>query len=112
MANICDNEITIFPKDAESTFTKKQRQKIKQYFNSERLYEVLSCIYIDFMDDDYIEAQGDSKWSVCSLSWSKFAQEMKVNVRIVGREDGIGFIQVVKCYADGTYTEEEIDLVL
>jgi len=111
MANLCDNQIAIYPKNGRKIST-KQREKILNYFNSERLHEVLYGISIDYEDEDFIEAQGDSKWNVRAEEWAQFAKEMGVNVRIIGTEFGVGFIQVVKCWVNGTYTEEEIDLAM
>lgn len=111
MANICDNQITIYPKNGQEIST-KQREKIINYFNSERLHDVLIEINIDYDGTNFMEAQGESKWNVHAKEWAQFAIEMGVNVRIIGTEFGVGFVQVVKCWANGTYTEEEIDLAM
>jgi len=113
MANICDNRVKIYPKETMDTFPEGLGKKIKKFFededNDERYNVLMDMYHVDTDDEYYIEIEGSSKWNVRAEEWSKLAQKWQVNILITGVEEEIGFVQVVRAYADGQLENEELD---
>lgn len=107
MANICNTELKI----SSEKLDEKKIEEIKQYIKDN--YAYCGEIYSDedFEVNDYMIIECGTKWNVLTDELVKIAKKFGVDIRAIGREDGIGFIQVVGVSEDGSvYKDEEIGL--
>lgn len=89
MANNCDTTLTIHREEEIDADTRKDITKAiedtVQYTGGSMSFE----------DDTLMEWSGDTRWNVPVDELQKIAKAHAVNIRAVGREDGVGFVQVV-----------------
>lgn len=107
MANICNTELRI----SSEQLSENKIKEIRNYIEDK--YAYCGEIYSDedYEIDDYMVVECGTKWNVMTDELIKMAKKFRISIRAVGREDGIGFIQVVGVSEDGSiYKDEEIEL--
>lgn len=108
MANICDTKLKITPKDGKN-FLKIEITEIEKYTKDN--YAYCNEIYTSDTDPEWIEINCGTKWNVITDELIKIAKKFDVNIRAIGIEEGVGFIQVVKINPIGDIIQDdEIEL--
>lgn len=107
MANTCYTTLSI--QKTDNTTGKKDMaemsEEIQKFINEEIAYCGES--YEDYTDEDLLEFSMDTKWNVPTEKIQELCKKFSVQVRAVGREDGMGFIQVVCVEDDGNVLQDD-----
>ena len=62
---------------------------------------------VTYHEDTDIEWEGDTKWNVPIEALAALCKRFNLKARAVGREDGVGFVQVVCIDESGTVTQDD-----
>lgn len=104
MANICDTRLKITKED-DKTFLIIECDEIKTYIEQNYAYD--REVYSYDHDFDWIEISCGTKWNVMTEELIKMAKRFNVNIRAIGEEPGVGFIQVVKIDPKGEIIQDD-----
>lgn len=103
MANCCDTSFTIISEKEEI-----QEEKLKQMQDwlSDNIAHCDNA-YIDYIDANLVEGNVCTRWNVPEDKLQEFCKLFKVKLRAIGREDGVGFVQVVCINDNGELVQNE-----
>jgi hypothetical protein len=88
MANLCDTSLSI-----QSDDEIKDADALRKEIEETVLYD--GELQFDHCDATLIECSLCTRWNVPTHELQAIAKKYAVNIRAVGREDGMGFVQVV-----------------
>lgn len=99
----------------EQEFTNEDMELVKEMLSDSVKYEDTACAYDDIYSFDNagyaLEFSLGTRWNVPIEALQELAKKIKCDIRAIGEEEGIGFIQVVKIASDGELiSNEEIEL--
>lgn len=104
MANICDVSISVMPNNNE--LTQEQSQAIEKEFEKHFKDE----FQITNEEVYYMEIETFMRWSITYKDnldvLVQLSEKHNLKIRAVGREDGVGFVQVV-CIDNGVIMQNE-----
>lgn len=116
MANICDTRLKItkpLVNDEldEKEFTNEELELVKEMLSDSDKYPDTACTYEDIYSFDNagyaLEFSLGTRWNVPIEALQNLAKTIKCDIRAIGEEDGMGFIQVVKIASDGELISDE-----
>lgn len=103
MANCCAAEIALM-RDGGNDFSDEEELAIQ-----DALIELDHCGNgaIAYRGENIIEWQGDTHWTIPEEELREIAKQFNVHIRAVGREAGLGFVQVVCIRENGRIIQSE-----
>lgn len=103
MANICDTTLSIQNPEGGKPFDDDRIKAITDDLTENW------CDDIDeaYSDDDLFEINARTRWNVCADELRPIAKRHGVRIRAVGREDGVGFVEVACIEANGKIVQHE-----
>ena len=107
MANCCDTSLSFQNEDTckSPTFTNDQQEALRKDIEAKIAYDGVPVL--DQAYDNYIECNICTKWNVPTDALRQIAKAHDVKIRAVGREDGVGFVQVVCIDANGEIVQDQ-----
>lgn len=101
MANCCIADVALY-RDTRA-FTKKDTAQIQA-----ALADIAHCGGdIAYRDDQVIEWQGDTRWALPQTELAAIAKRFGARIRAIGRDDSMGFIEVMKFAPNGDLISHE-----
>ena len=105
MANICDTTLCVLKRDNEADYKDTLHNDVLAWLKND--YEgMCDEVYDSYSDDEMSEYILGVRWAIQADDMLKLVKLFKVNVRAVGREDAIGFVQVI-CVEDDEITQDD-----
>jgi hypothetical protein len=105
MANLCDTALSI---QSDDEIKDDVADALRKEIEDTILYD--GELHFERCDADLIECSLCTRWNVPTHELQAMAKKYAVNIRAVGREDGMGFVQVVCINSSGKIVQsDEID---
>lgn len=103
MANNCMTTLSV---QSDTPMTEEQHKGIEADLNANVTYSA-DC-HVAHSDDSLMEIELDTRWNVSNViePLKAIAQKYLVNIRAVGIENGVGFVQVVCIDKEGTVIQD------
>lgn len=101
MANNCMTRLAVY---REKPITDKEAEAIGAFIKENIEY---TGGEITYNDETRIEWEGDTRWAIPRDEITKLAKTFTMNVRAVGDEPGIGFVQVICAKPNGDIVQDE-----
>jgi tRNA G10 N-methylase Trm11 len=103
MANICNTDLKLYREN--KPFTGSEVESIEKWLNDNIAYD---GVYDNSGEgEEFLEINMGTKWNIPIEELKTFAKMFNTEVRAIGREDGMGFIQFVKINDKGELLEDK-----
>jgi len=102
MANCCSTSFSI---QSDNDITSEDAEALRKELEETVCYD--GEVYFERCDSNLIEGDCCTKWNVPTALLQPIAKKYAVNIRAIGREDGVGFVQVVCINSTGELVQDD-----